>query len=80
LQDLGIADRFGIDERVCVFHIEFAKLRRQFIVKTDDVSRDQIAAEWHHEARADLCLNALFGAQAIGKRLKDMQRNCDFSV
>jgi hypothetical protein len=29
LQDLGIADRFGVDERVCIFYIDFAKLGRQ---------------------------------------------------
>jgi hypothetical protein len=50
------------------------------IVKTDDVAGDEVAAEWHDETRADLCLNTLFGAQAISERLKDMQRNCDFSV
>jgi hypothetical protein len=80
LQDLGIADGLGVDERVRVLNVDFAKLRWKLIVKTDDVTGDEVAAEWHDETRADLCLNTLFGAQAISERLKDMQRNCDFSV
>src|SRR6185295_18810110 len=80
LQDLGIADWLGVDERVRILYIDFAKLGWKLIVKTDDVTGDEIAAERHDEARADFCLNTLFGAQAISERLKDMQRNCDFSV
>ena len=80
MQDFGIADWFSIDKRVRVFYINFAQLGRELLVKTDDVAGDEIAAEWDDEARADLCLNTLFGAQAISERLKDMQRNCDFSV
>ena len=52
----------------------------KFVKETDDVTGYQISSEWHDEACADLRLVTLFGTQAISKRLKDMQRNCDFSV
>jgi hypothetical protein len=65
---------------VRVFNVYFAKLRWKFIVKADDVSGHQISPEWDDQANTDLGLQTLFGTQAIGKRLKDMQRNCDFSV
>jgi hypothetical protein len=80
LQDLVIADWFGVDQILRVFNVDLVKLSRKFIMKADDVTRYQIPSEWYDEARADFGLNALFGTQAISKRLKDMQRNCDFSV
>src|ERR1041385_6434358 len=80
LQDFGIANWLDVDEILRVFNIYFSKFSRKFVKKADDVTGYEIASERHEEARADFCLNALFGSQAIGKRLKDMQRNCDFSV
>ena len=80
LQNLRTANWLGVDKILRVFYVDFGKFSGKLVRQADDVARHKIPAERHDKTRADLSLSTLFRVQAISKRLKDMQRNCDFSV
>jgi hypothetical protein len=62
LQDLGAANRSGVDESLRVFDVDFREVFGKLIENVDDVRRDDVSSERNYDASADLCVSDLVGS------------------